>query len=59
MGPSRVPFEVKDPRGYREFYDRFARPSAKGAANTLRGYQAAARRYAFQEPIRKIALPRH
>src|SRR5205085_7909011 len=40
MGPSRIPFEVKDPRGYREFYDQFASHSAKGAANTLRGYQA-------------------
>ena len=39
MGPSRIPFEVKDPRGYREFYDQFASHSAKGAANTLRGYQ--------------------
>src|SRR5256885_2440444 len=39
MGPSRIPFEVKDPRGYREFYDQFASHSAMGAANTLRGYQ--------------------
>ena len=39
MGPARVPFEVKDPRGYQEFYDQFASHSAKGAANTLRGYQ--------------------
>ena len=40
MGPSRIPFEVKDPRGYREFYDQFASHSAKGAPSTLRGYQA-------------------
>ena len=30
MGPSRIPFEVKDPRGYKEFYDQFASHSAKG-----------------------------
>ena len=39
MGPARIPFEVKDPRGFAEFYDQFASHSAKGAANTLRGYQ--------------------
>ena len=33
MGPARVPFEVKDPRGYQEFYDQFASHDAKGAAN--------------------------
>lgn len=58
MGPSRVPFEVKDPRGYREFYDQFASHSAKGAANTLRGYQAGRPPvYEFEAEIRKIALP--
>src|SRR5439155_12334002 len=58
MGPSRVPFEVKDPRGYREFYDQFASHSAKGAANTLRGYQAGRPPiYEFEPEIRKITLP--
>jgi 3-oxoadipate enol-lactonase len=58
MGPSRVPFEVKDPRGYREFYDQFASHSAKGAANTLRGYQAHRPPIdAFEEQISKISIP--
>ena len=58
MGPSRIPFEVKDPRGYREFYDQFASHSAKGAANTLRGYQAHRPRITeFEEQIGKITLP--
>lgn len=58
MGPSRVQFEVKDPRGYREFYDQFASHSAKGAANTLRGYQGGRPPiYQFEAEIRKIALP--
>ncbi|HMK81227.1 MAG TPA: alpha/beta hydrolase [Xanthobacteraceae bacterium] len=58
MGPARVPFEVKDPRAYREFYDQFASHSAKGAASTLRGYQAARPPlYAFEAEIAKITLP--
>ena len=58
MGPSRVPFEAKDPRGYREFYDQFASHSAKGAANTLRGYQAHRPPITeFEEQIRTITIP--
>jgi len=58
MGPSRVPFEVKDARGYREFYDQFASHSAKGAANTLRGYQAHRPPITeFEEQIKKITIP--
>ncbi len=58
MGPARVPFEVKDPRGYREVYDQFARHDAKGAANPLRGYQINRPSiYDFEADIRKIALP--
>ncbi len=58
MGPSRVPFDVKDPRGYREFYDQFASHSAKGAANTLRGYQGGRPPiYEFEAEIKSITLP--
>ncbi|TMJ02253.1 MAG: alpha/beta hydrolase [Alphaproteobacteria bacterium] len=58
MGPSRIPFEVKDPRGYREFYDQFASHSDTGAANTLRGYQAGRPPlYEFAADIEKITLP--
>jgi proline iminopeptidase len=58
MGPARVPFEVKDPRGYKEFYDQFASHDAKGAANTLRGYQINRPPiYDFEADIKKIALP--
>jgi proline iminopeptidase len=58
MGPARIPFEVKDPRGFKEFYDQFASHSAKGAANTLRGYQAGRPSiYDFEADIQKIALP--
>ncbi len=58
MGPARIPFEVKDPRGFQEFYDQFASHSAKGAANTLRGYQVGRPSvYDFEADIQKIALP--
>ena len=58
MGPARIPFEVKDPRGFKEFYDQFASHSAKGAANTLRGYQVGRPPiYDFEADIRKITVP--
>jgi 3-oxoadipate enol-lactonase len=58
MGPARIPFEVKDPRGFAEFYDQFASHDAKGAANTLRGYQVGRPSiYDFEADIQKIALP--
>ncbi len=40
IGPARVQFQNKDPRGWQEFRDRFAEHSALGSANTLRGVQA-------------------
>ena len=40
LGPTRVQFQNKDPRGWEDFRDRLTRHSAKGAANTLRGVQA-------------------
>ena len=40
LGASRVQFQNKDPRGWREFADILAQHSAAGAANTMRGVQA-------------------
>jgi proline iminopeptidase len=58
MGPSRIPFDVKDPRGYREFYEQFASHSAKGAANTMRGYQAGRPPVdEFEAELKTLALP--
>jgi 3-oxoadipate enol-lactonase len=58
MGPSRIPFEVKDSRGYKELYDQFASHSAIGAASTLRGYQAGRPPlYEFEAAIENITLP--
>lgn len=40
VGPSRVQFLNRDPRGFAEFAQRFESHSALGSANTLRGVQA-------------------
>ncbi len=39
-GASRVQFQNKDPRGWREFADRLATHDSQGAALTMRGVQA-------------------
>jgi pimeloyl-ACP methyl ester carboxylesterase len=40
LGPTRVQFQNKDPRGWREFADQLAQHSTEGAARTMRGVQA-------------------
>ena len=40
LGPSRVQFQNKDPRGWQAFADRLATHDARGAANPMRGVQA-------------------
>ncbi len=39
LGPTRVQFQNKDPRGWREFADQLAQHSAEGSARTMRGVQ--------------------
>lgn len=39
LGPSRVPFLIKDPRGFAEFTARLAEHDPIGSANTSRGFQ--------------------
>jgi pimeloyl-ACP methyl ester carboxylesterase len=39
LGPSRIQFQNKDPRGWREFADQLAEHSSRGAALTMRGVQ--------------------
>ena len=58
LGASRVQFQNKDPRGWREFADLLGRHSALGAANTMRGVQA--RRpsiYDLEGRLRTMAVP--
>jgi pimeloyl-ACP methyl ester carboxylesterase len=39
VGPGRVQYQNKDPRGFREFCEQFAGHDAVGSASTLRGIQ--------------------
>ena len=40
LGPTRVQYQNKDPRGWQEFADNMAEHSTNGSANTMRGVQA-------------------
>ncbi len=58
LGASRVQFQNKDPRGWREFADLLGEHSEVGAANTMRGVQA--RRpsiYDLEERLRHLQVP--
>ncbi len=58
LGPSRVPFLVKDPRGFAEFSRMLAEHDAQGSANTSRGFQGGRPSlYDFESEIRKLATP--
>ena len=58
LGPTRVQFEAKDPRGWATFRDRLAHHSTRGTANTLRGVQS--RRpslYDLEEGLAALTVP--
>ena len=58
LGPTRVQFQNKDPRGWREFESQLREHSSLGSANTMRGVQR--RRpslYDLEERIRAIEVP--
>jgi pimeloyl-ACP methyl ester carboxylesterase len=58
LGASRVQFQNKDPRGWREFADMLGEHSATGAANTMRGVQV--RRpsiYDLEPRLRALTVP--
>ena len=58
--PNRIQLEIKDPRGFREFFQRFAEHSALGHANTLRGVQL--RRpplYTMDKQFARLKVPLH
>jgi 3-oxoadipate enol-lactonase len=58
QGPSRLPFLLKDPRGFAEFLTRLAEHDAQGSANTSRGFQGARPSlYDFESEIRKLTVP--
>ena len=58
MGASRVPYLLKDPRGFEEFTQRLAEHDAKGSANTSRGFQGGRPSlYDFEGRIRRLETP--
>jgi 3-oxoadipate enol-lactonase len=57
-GPSRVPFAIKDARGFAEFARHLAEHDAHGSANTSRGFQGARPSlYDFEDGILKLTTP--
>ena len=57
-GPTRVQFEDKDPRGWREFADQLAEHSALGAALTMRGVQGERPSvYELEVQMRRLQVP--
>ena len=58
MGQARIPFLVKDPRGFEEFTAMFGEHDAKGSANTMRGFQGERPSlYDFEAEMRKFTVP--
>jgi 3-oxoadipate enol-lactonase len=56
--PSRIPFEIKDPRGFAEFSRQLSEHDAQGSANMSRGFQGARPSlYDFEAEIRKLTTP--
>jgi len=60
VGPARVQFQNKDPRGFAQFCAEFAKHSALGSANTLRGVQAKRPTiYSLEQSLHKLKVPLH
>ena len=58
LSPPRIPFLLKDPRGFADFNAAFASHDAQGSAHTMRGFQAARPSlYDFEAEIKRIAVP--
>jgi len=58
MGPSRLPFLLKDPRGFAEFTKHLAEHDARGSALTSRGFQGGRPSlYDFAKDIAKLPTP--
>jgi pimeloyl-ACP methyl ester carboxylesterase len=58
LGPTRVQFQNKDPRGWQEFADQLAEHSTRGSALTMLGVQS--RRpslWDLQDEMKKITVP--
>ena len=57
-GPTRVQFVDKDPKGWQEFHEQFARGSAKGHALTMRGVQLSRPSvFELEKPMERLEVP--
>jgi len=57
-GPTRVQFIDKDPKGWHEFHEQFARGSAKGHALTMRGVQLSRPSvFELEKPMERLEVP--
>ena len=57
-GPTRIPFELKDPRGFTEFSRMLGEHDAKGSAHMSRGFQGERPSlYDFEKEIRSLTVP--
>lgn len=58
LGPARVQYQNKDPRGFAEFVEMLAEHSSVGSANTLRGVQMERPSvYSLEERLRELRVP--
>lgn len=58
LGPARIQFQNKDPRGWAEFARQLAEHSAKGASLTMRGIQRARPSlYDLTDELRELRVP--
>ena len=58
LGPTRVQFQNKDPRGWAEFRDLLAEHSLKGAALTMRGVQKSRPSlFDLEESLKQMTVP--
>ncbi len=56
--PGRIPFMLKDPRGFRDFHDALAQHDPAGSAHTMRGFQGARPPLSeFQDAISRVTAP--
>jgi 3-oxoadipate enol-lactonase len=57
-GPNRIPFAIKDARGFAEFARHLSEHDLKGSAHMSRGFQGARPSlYDFADAIRKLTTP--
>ena len=58
MAAARIPYLVKDPKGWREFRRMLGEHSATGSANTMRGVQAGRPSlYDLERPLAQMTVP--